>query len=514
MPTTWERRLATKLQTAKLYTVVVPLDRQAIADAIRNALNMTGELASSHYHKLNFLEADWWSWERDAKVVDPDYLEPQRDPLCYASKHALYSGRIVKRLRKALLVRAGLNLCDGMASELAQLTENWLGQQGEFAFDFVKTIDWERGDFGEAGACFWGDHAEAKDMLMSDPTFLAMRFYAASDADERYYGSGKGVGRAWIVQRTIDGVLCPILFNGYWAAGANHTMNHDYGGGSNCTKMAGMVLRAHLKGGSALIDLCNNDTPNGMLWINNGCGIVLHPRDSGEFRKIARVDLEITEQTHYVCCYCDRPANPDLYIMQDNDDSSYYCQYCWDIYTADCIACDGRYDTTNGYRHDGYFYCKSCYDEWFWFCAECGNTYDREEEPPYSHYTCPSCIAVRRTRCACCLGSLTKTPDEKAYRIKTFQTESDMLDEIPEDMVRWTYYCKTCAESLTPPLVHCPACDTYRFSTRAYTDSYNNRKCGRCHGTIRPQATECNYCNRYLLLNGQSTEVLCKNCEV
>lgn len=172
------------------------------------------------------------------------WMEGQ-EPLLWHTKE----GSLPKRLAKEVKRQTGVKLSNDTLGKIGSLADKHCPKTSQYTFDITETIDWQDGDFGDSGSCYWGCHASARYKLQSQHNAFAIRFY-----DGR-----RGMGRAWIVVQ--DGKA--FLFNAY---------------GVNLTTQS-RVLAQHLGAQYGELDsLLNQGNDSGDLWIN---GAKPHRSQSG-----------------------------------------------------------------------------------------------------------------------------------------------------------------------------------------------------------------------------------------
>lgn len=124
-----------------------------------------------------------WSWE-------------------WLATHGDYRGKLPNRLAHLVKTRYDIKLIPKQRSMIGNIARKHLLVDDSYTIDFTDTFDWEPGDFGDYGSCFWAANRFARE-VMEEEGVIAIRFY---DED------GKGFGRAWLYEVSSDAW---VLFNAY-----------------------------------------------------------------------------------------------------------------------------------------------------------------------------------------------------------------------------------------------------------------------------------------------------------
>ena len=265
----------------------------------------------------------------------------------------------------------------------------------EYAIDFTDKFDWNDGDFGKKGSCWWGTYGG------SLPTFeqgggWCIRFY-----DENKYG----IGRTWIYPHPDYDVL--LGFNSYGIERGK------------VSKIIKKIFDSHgieLHYATCTIE---NKANSNIPYVNGGTGFVLHtndiqPKDYYDL-DLEPIELENIESCFHCGCRIDTEEDSYNYVHDD-----IYCEGCTNDLFSFCDKC-GEYcniDDVNSVRDSksrysylcedcaenaGFVLCSDCheYSEYCqiaedtgnafcescnptWSCENCGNCYENTEE-------CPDC---------------------------------------------------------------------------------------------------------------------------
>lgn|GEM_PF-3116100 len=254
---------------------------------------------------------------------------------------ANYTGTFPKRIRKYYFKNFGLKMPEALLAELGNIARAHASEAVTYRFEFVDTFDWEDGDFGDAGSCYWGENSGARDML-ADNDALAIRFYNED---------GSGLARAWVAPIDTD---LYIVFNGYGFPG-------------HATLTIARVMAAHFGLAYRKIALSNDGTTSGLLWINGGAGYIVGTPDVAD----GFTDYDFNWPDHYsdYCYSCGTRIHGDDYYHGADDEM--YCVDCYYNRFEDCYrcgSCEWREDVT--YVDDDPI-CPTCLRRHYTACASC-----------------------------------------------------------------------------------------------------------------------------------------------
>ncbi len=276
-----------------------------------------------------------------------------------------YIGTFPKRVAHYYYKAHGIKCPLEFISQIGNLARMHSAARFTYEFDFVDRFDWEDGDFGDGGSCYWADRARARVMLI-DHGALAIRFFDTQ---------GKGYGRAWIAR--IDDSL-KIVFNGYGFAG-------------NATLTAARVLASFLDLSYRRIYLSNNGIESGTLWINGSLGYAVGKAEVID--QIERYDLE-WEDDALTCENCGRAVHEDD-VYYGPDDLP-YCERCFYDHFETCSLCGAVCDQEDILTVEDEYLCQRCLERHCVNCDNCGQyvfarnaVYAEKEEAHYCQECAP-----------------------------------------------------------------------------------------------------------------------------
>lgn len=319
---------------AKRYTrSSLPFDQHLKVKLEAGSINNDG-----YYHLLRYLD--------NAKVkpdplVELFYHETDKTERLWVWKTK--EGKLPKRIAKAYH-KAQIKLDAKVVTELGNLAKRYSVTQSEYLVDFSERIDWEDGDFGDDGSCFWGDRSEALNLITTNGGF-AMRFWGENE------GELYGAGRCWIIPQ--NDLL--FMFNAY--------------GDLPLSQMA-LILGHLLEKPFSHVELANKSHTTGLLYINSGRGYVIGESDLQEW------DLKI-DANCFVCFYCNGTIyeEPAAHTRDRNGDTHPLCESCYDENYRRCERCgeielDSRFEFVHDVQEH---WCRHCIREYTSTCDLCDN---------------------------------------------------------------------------------------------------------------------------------------------
>ena len=252
-----------------------------------------------------------------------------------------YVGAFPKRIAKWLYQEANFKIKPEDLAKVGDLAARYCNRDkvSLYRFDITQNFDWDSGDFGDSGSCFWTCRSNAKDMLHNAGAY-AIRFYDSYD---------RGIARCWIVP--YNDFL--VTFNGYGLGD---------GALAHSRILANFLGIAYKK-----IDIRNNYVTDGTLWINSGTGYAV-----GQWKNIAevtKVDFEIDDLDLIRCTSCNGELDEDHITDLDGNP---ICEDCWNENYFSCQRCGDAHSKADAYTgSDGYDYCEHCFDALFAKCHNC-----------------------------------------------------------------------------------------------------------------------------------------------
>jgi hypothetical protein len=224
---------------------VLSLDTRFTLTMPEGTLSDTGRALIITYINSQKIREGLW------KELNPEtpysYLSPLSDEWAWVwvvTEKGDYVGTFPKRVSKFYRQEMKLKCPPEFIQEIGNIARAHSGDAITYDFEFVNKIEWDAGDFGDDGSCWWGDYEEAKPLLLSNGG-LAIRFYQ----------DNAGLGRAWVVP--VGEMF--IVFNGY-------------GFSSDSTLIIARVMAEFLGVMYKKISLINH---NDLMYINNDAGYIL-----------------------------------------------------------------------------------------------------------------------------------------------------------------------------------------------------------------------------------------------
>jgi len=317
--------------------------------------------------------------------------------LCDSLEIVTKKGRVLKRFAFFYKTQTGEGIPDNIMGILGDLLQSLITKENSLKFflDFTNNFDWNDGDFGKSGSCWWGTYSD------SLPTFeqgggWCVRFY-----NENH----DGIGRTWLYPDPECGVL--LGFNSY---------------GVERGKVSKSIKRIFAQHNIELhYSRCNieNSNSSSIPYINGGTGFVLYTDDISP-EKEYDLDMEVIEdENHETCDGCGCRINTDdgeynsvgdyIYCQSCTDDKLSFCDKCQEFCDKDDVYSVGdkhsRFDCLCEYcaQSVGMVLCSSCgeyseyvfeaYDSGNCFCESCNELFFCEKCENYFENSneCPDC---------------------------------------------------------------------------------------------------------------------------
>lgn len=229
-------------------------------------------------------------------------------------------GTLPKRVQNHLFKTYKTKLTVEQISAIGNIAKAHTSEGKSYIMDFTKRINWQDGDFGDGGSCFWGDKHEAKSMLEENAYAVrAFRFRTLGVTDLKYHNL-RGYARAWLAP---IGEQRFIVFNGYGETALTFA------------RLLSMLWKRTYK----KISLTNNGDDGGTLWIN-GQNYVIGTHE--QIQAITHHDLGWDEpQRRRQCGMCEEYFDEDDGVGALNR-YGYTETVCSDC-AQHCEVCDYNY---------------------------------------------------------------------------------------------------------------------------------------------------------------------------
>lgn len=255
---------------------------------------------------------------------------------------APYVGTFPKRISKFYYKNFGIKCPTEFLTNIGNIARTHSSEQKTYSFDFTNEFDWESGDFGDGGSCYFGGRSGARQMI-SEADGLAVRFFDSN---------GNGLARAWILPHGN----IHVFFNGY--------------GMQLVTIVRVIATWAGLS--YVKVTVTNRGRSNDTLWINGDSGYVMG--ETSIIEDIQDVDFDLDDIHVDICENCGDPIHEDdVYWGIDQA----YCEYCYYQLFRECDEC-GTVDFINDMKYiesEEIEVCDRCYSRHFSTCSECGDVF-------------------------------------------------------------------------------------------------------------------------------------------
>lgn len=281
-----------------------------------------------------------------------------------------YRGTFPARISQYYYRVHGITIDDDLKTAVGNTARSYSSERAFYRFEFVNRIDWEAGDYGDDGSCYWTFNTGGRYMLQENGG-MAMRFHT---------DDGHGYARAWLVE-IEDGLY--ILFNGYGFRG-------------NSTLMIAAIFAAFTGLNYKRIALYADGRS---LDINSNAGYIV-----GKPEEIAHYeDYTIEWENIYmdVCYECHTAMDEDA--LYYGPDDHHYCEHCFSELFDSCEICGEDHFRDDVYYIDhagkyGKYVCRYCRASDFDVCEDCEDWYPKgdlihTDDAVY----CPNCYTPPET---------------------------------------------------------------------------------------------------------------------
>jgi hypothetical protein len=125
--------------------------------------------------------------------------------------------RPTRQLSQYLYEKYKIHLAEQHISWVGNIVDRYTLYRESIIFSITNSFDWDSGDFGDSGSCFWGDCEDHKELLEASGG-MAFRIH-----DPDCPRLSEGLGRCWLYPTRESGFI--TAFNGY---GINLTRLTNY----------------------------------------------------------------------------------------------------------------------------------------------------------------------------------------------------------------------------------------------------------------------------------------------
>lgn len=293
-------------------------------------------------------------------------------------------GKLPKRIAKSLHENYSIKLDNDTISNFGELLRRQVQKDSTHYIDLTTTFDWQSGDFGDEGSCFWTYNEGAKQMIYDAGGFAIREF-----TDDTYT---IGIARCWCIP---EGNVY-YIFNCYPKSMRLESF------AAMLVKLTGFKSRP--------VEVCNWGSTSGTLYLNSGNGIAIYPEDEepDDFH-----DFKLEDISRVACYNCgDYIDNDEAFGHNDHD----YCECCYNELFSTCENCGEVFDhddvycmtDSKGYEH---WYCEYCGErKGFHQCASC-NEWEQNCTDIGVEYLCSDCLESDTVCCDECGELLDITGD-------------------------------------------------------------------------------------------------------
>ncbi len=276
-----------------------------------------------------------------------------------------YSGTLPKRVSSCLFREYGVRLTKKQLSEIGNICKRHTVKEQRYVYDITDTFDWEAGDFGDSGSCYWGSNQSNRYALQDSGECYAVRLYRDDDGAEGY-------ARAWIRTWTDKAVL----FNVY-----------GLDPGIQMARILSTVMGLSYKKVVLRSD----------LYINDSAGYLIGTSDIIDGVESVYLDIDLAQE--FTCEFCDEGlAESETWTFDDTT----MCHSCYEERASCCSHCGREMwnrDSMGFGDHDPL--CQGCFDNHAWECDICCGTFWDDDDASFildDDTLCEDCYTARKER--------------------------------------------------------------------------------------------------------------------
>lgn len=373
----------------KIGTREFELDKLYEIDVPSSYISEAGQNAISSYLSIRQYSFEGLVTKSGERFSKYDYIDLNDTHIEYVWKTS--RGTFPKRLSKYLYDDYKIILTPRDLEQIGNIAKDNSSEQNKFYVDFTQEFNWNPGDFGDAGSCFWGGNSGAREMLSVNGAY-AIRFFRPKIEDPAFgrrvfYSTFTGLARAWLVKENFGFVM----FNGYGIV----------------IQQIANILATGCNLYYRKIELRNEGDVTGLLWIgarngsSQGHGWVIG--DMLMVKDITEHDFQWEELDSESCEHC------GTHIRQGDDwiiGDSVYCRDCFNDLGGTCSYCgESCYSDYLTTISTGEIYCDYCRDRHCHRCDECGETFLDSKVNHLSHLesnVCNDCLEAEYSVCENC----------------------------------------------------------------------------------------------------------------
>ena len=329
----------------------------------------------------------------------------------WVAKNGPYVGTFPKRYSNYVYKYCGIRMSPSDLSNMGNMIAAHTSKTSEYIIDFTDSFDWEAGDFGDGGSCFWEHSRKGVRTAIYNAGGIAIRFWkqykpfeeeACSDCAEvkRYnrrstsrcnkcfrkaysnklvkelskkYGGMYGYARAWFLPYIRNSQDRGVVFNGYSSGGA-HTEIQTLGIVRVISHFLGLSYKK--------VDFYNSERDGGFVYINNGIGYLLGGASNIDSINEVAINMELR------CWQCKtKISGLGLHCFVDTKRT--YCPDCGDKLLCVCSLCLKYVPKNEAKRVLGRVLCTTCESRAIKTCIVCKERF--------------SYVDLRRVRCDRCI---------------------------------------------------------------------------------------------------------------
>ena len=348
-------------------------------------------------------------------------------------------GTMPKRISKYLHKEYGIKTTPEFMAEVGNIARKHTVNEDVFVFDITQSLDWNPGDFGDNGSCWWESEEHARLGMITAGQY-ALRLFRPTTCRVKTGSTRAWGARHWTCRETGDGVTLhtkPFNCNCSECTYSLREMELDVGRFgeyimwrdqphyNELPQGAGYGRAWMVRDGENLITFNSYgeyqllqmsrilatimgvsyrktglDHYDNAVYLNGDACVI---GSDVQALRHTTLSFDVKHNNRYTCESCDEDIHEDDLYFQDD---TAMCEYCYSDRVTYCEGCDDHYWNEDMHYVEslGRNYCENCLDEHAPACIFCGERHDHTSMTDIEGEgeVCLMCYSKRYATCEDC----------------------------------------------------------------------------------------------------------------